>query len=1191
MTNENKEYYFLQGGGEMGKLIRAKDWTKTPLGDPKNWPQSLRTMVAVLLDNPFGMYIAWGKEYTQIYNDGYRPILGTSKHPQALGISTRETFAEIWHIIGCMFEGVMKGKPIGFPDFMLPLDRNGFVEKCYFDFAYSPIRLENGEVGGVLVTVIETTKKKKAEDELKESEHRFKSMADNIPNLAWMAKADGWIYWYNKKWYDYTGTTLESMEGWGWQAVHDPHELPWVLEQWKTSIAEGNPFEMIFPLKGADGEFRQFLTRALPVRNTTGDIIHWFGTNTDITVQKETEKALLESKSELEFVIEAAQLGTFDYNPKTNKFSGNLRLKGWFGLPAEDHIELTDAVNVIAEMDKEKVSKAIQNALVYASGGTYDVEYTIVHPVSKKEIIVHAKGKAWFDEEKIAYRLNGTLEDVTERTLSRRKTAQNEQNIRNMILQAPIGICVLDATTLISEIVNDRFVEIAGKPYEDIVGKYYWNTFAEAKEFYEPALNKVVETGQPFYATEVELMLIRHDKEEIIYVTFVYAPLKDEAGKVVKVAVWVLDNTTQVVARKKITVSETNLKLMILQAPIAIAILRGTDYKVEIANKFALEIWGRTEEEVLNMPLFQAMPELLTQGIRELLDNVWHTGIRFATPELPMQFMRMEVLETVYINFSFEALYNADGQIDGVMAIGFEVTTQVLARQKLESNEVKLNIVIDASELGIWEYDIKTEERIISPRCYEIFGVSDQSINPKELSNNYHPDDEPIRQKAFEKVLETGILNYESRILWEDKSIHWIETKGKVFYNKDNQPERLLGTVRDITEEKNFHQQLLEREQKFRLLADSMPQHIWTADPEGNLNYFNQSVFDYSGLTLEQIDKAGWLQIVHPDDREANIKAWVDSITTGKDFLFEHRFRKYNGEYRWQLSRAIPQKDKNGKIKMWVGTSTDIQNQKMFTSELEKKVLKRTSELNQKNIALEKMNKELQSFTYISSHDLQEPLRKIQTFASRILENENTTLSDKAKGYLTRMQVSAHRMQTLIQDLLTYSRTNSPEKKFEIVDLNKIIEDIKDELKDELEKKNATVETGKMCKINIIPFQFRQLIVNLISNSLKFSQNHPPPHIIITSEIAKGTTFKNEKLVPEKRYCHISFSDNGIGFEQQYSEKIFDVFQRLHGKEKYQGTGIGLSIVKKIVENHDGIIEAKGEPNKGAKFDIYIPET
>ena len=360
---------------------------------------------------------------------------------------------------------------------------------------------------------------------------------------------------------------------------------------------------------------------------------------------------------------------------------------------------------------------------------------------------------------------------------------------------------------------------------------------------------------------------------------------------------------------------------------------------------------------------------------------------------------------------------------------------------------------------------------------------------------------------------------------------------------------------------------------------------------EGNFNYFNKSVFNYSGLTIEQINQNGWIQIVHPDDREENIEKWTDSITTGNDFIFEHRFRRYDGSYRWQLSRAIPQKDDTGKIQMWVGTSTDIEDQKTFATELERQVDERTRELANKNNELEKMNKELESFAYISSHDLQEPLRKIQTFSSRILEQEEHNLSDNGKNMFLRMNKAAQRMQTLIHDLLAYSRTNSSKRKFETTDLNKIIDEIKDDLKEELKGKNATLDVHQLSFADIIPFQFRQLMLNLISNSLKFSKPENPPYIQIKSEIANGKHFNQVKLSPESKYCHITISDNGIGFKQEYSEKIFEIFQRLHGREEYSGTGIGLSIVKKIVDNHNGIIVATGELNNGAIFDIYFPTT
>ncbi len=234
-------------------------------------------------------------------------------------------------------------------------------------------------------------------------------------------------------------------------------------------------------------------------------------------------------------------------------------------------------------------------------------------------------------------------------------------------------------------------------------------------------------------------------------------------------------------------------------------------------------------------------------------------------------------------------------------------------------------------------------------------------------------------------------------------------------------------------------------------------------------------------------------------------------------------------------------------------------------------------------------NKELLAFTYISSHDLQEPLRKIQTFVSIILENENENLSETGKNNFQRMQLAAGRMQQLIDDLLAFSRISTTELTFEKTDLSIIIEEVKTELKDTIQEKHATIEATEICPVNIIAFQFRQLMYNLISNALKFSNPGISPHIIITSSIIKGSKLNNEKLSPEKNYCHITIKDNGIGFEPHFRERIFEVFQKLHGKEVYAGTGIGLAIVKKIVENHNGIISATSELNKGAQFDIYIP--
>jgi len=243
-------------------------------------------------------------------------------------------------------------------------------------------------------------------------------------------------------------------------------------------------------------------------------------------------------------------------------------------------------------------------------------------------------------------------------------------------------------------------------------------------------------------------------------------------------------------------------------------------------------------------------------------------------------------------------------------------------------------------------------------------------------------------------------------------------------------------------------------------------------------------------------------------------------------------------------------------------------------------------------------NKELLAFTYISSHDLQEPLRKIQTFVSIILQNENEKLSENGKYNLQRMQMAAGRMQQLIDDLLAFSRISTTELKFEKTNLNLIVEEVKADLKEIIQEKKATIEVSELGTVNIIAFQFRQLLYNLISNSLKFSKPNVPSHIQLKIRTEKGSKLAKEnphltdtrsRLSPEKNYCHLTIKDNGIGFEPHFSERIFGVFQKLHGKEVYGGTGIGLAIVKKIVENHNGVITATSELNKGATFDIYFP--
>lgn len=548
-------------------------------------------------------------------------------------------------------------------------------------------------------------------------------------------------------------------------------------------------------------------------------------------------------------------------------------------------------------------------------------------------------------------------------------------------------------------------------------------------------------------------------------------------------------------------------------------------------------------------------------------------------------------LTPIYRNANITPLYENDGAVSGIVVTVNDVTDEVETRIKVDEAEERLRLAAEATELSTWDLDLQTRSIIYSSRLIEIFGhPPGHVLTHQSMRDQIHPEDiHSIVEKAFDVALQTGQYKYEARVVKPNAEICWISTQGKVFFDGKGKPLKMIGTLRDITEAKEHQQELEESEQKFRLLADFMPQLIWTADPFGKLNYFNRAVFDYTGRNAQDLLAGEWLQIIHPDDRDENKISWKNALSNGTEFALEHRFLNHDGQYRWQLTRSIPQKDVAGNIQMWVGTSTDIHDQKTFLNELEHQVRERTNELEQKNRDLNKMNAELQSFAYVSSHDLQEPLRKIQTFASRILEKERANLTDTGKDYFGRIQQAANRMQTLIQDLLMYSRTNTTDRIFKETDLNEIVDEVRNEFKEGLLEKDATIEVEKLCAIRTIPFQFRQLMDNLVGNALKFSMPGRPLLLKIKSEIVPADEINVGFAQEEKQYCHISVSDNGIGFDPRYKDRIFEVFQRLHAKDEYSGTGIGLAIVKKIVENHNGVITATGEIDKGATFDIYIP--
>ncbi len=401
--------------------------------------------------------------------------------------------------------------------------------------------------------------------------------------------------------------------------------------------------------------------------------------------------------------------------------------------------------------------------------------------------------------------------------------------------------------------------------------------------------------------------------------------------------------------------------------------------------------------------------------------------------------------------------------------------------------------------------------------------------------------------------------------------------KVKTFYKLSEQTRELkkiqASLQKEIELREKAQQEQAESMRELRAVMEALPQVAFTMDKLGDIQYVNEKWYEYAVVKTS-------FPAPYRDD-EYVLKNWKRAFENGKEFTSEIRIKKLkSNKYKYYLLRVTPVTEGENIIK-WVGTFTDIHRQKTLNELLEHRVKQRTKDLISKNIELANSNHELQQFAWVASHDLKEPLRKIQTFSylvrDRFLEgNADATL------YIDRAIKSSRRMSDLIDNLLQYSRL-SASARFESTDLNLLMQEIISDLEVSISEKQATVEIGDLPVLEIIPGQMRQVFQNLISNALKFSKENVAPQIKISSEYISRAPDDGEQ------FCRITITDNGIGFDEKFIDRIFVIFQRLHTREAYEGTGIGLAITKKIIEKHKGSITARSKENQGTSFIIDLP--
>lgn len=627
-----------------------------------------------------------------------------------------------------------------------------------------------------------------------------------------------------------------------------------------------------------------------------------------------------------------------------------------------------------------------------------------------------------------------------------------------------------------------------------------------------------------------------------------------------------------------------------LSTPQPVVIYFGNEL-IQIYNDGYIDLIGINHPNAFGKPCKEIWKDVWDIAEAIMVDRVMKKGEAVYIKDQKFVINRKGFYEECYCTVSYSPLYNDYSEVSGVFCIAQETTESIKNEKKLRESEDHYRLATEVSKLATWDLNLATFELTHSPRFAEILGYDSKKILTHQLMYDHiHPEDlYPVVERAFDTALQTAVYNYDSRIIWPDKTLHWIRVQGKVLHDDKNIPSRMIGIMTDITELKNAEQALKESEKRFRAVADTAPVMIWMTDTERNCVFLNKCWTEITGLSINEGLRKGWTFIVHPDDYPATSEKFIKAYETHSEYSQELRIKDKSGEYIWILDHAVPRYSAEGFFLGYIGSSVNINEQKNTKELLENSVIERTKELKRTNEELRRTNKELEQFAYVASHDLQEPLRKIQTF-SELLYNK-TDKDANERLYLEKIRNSAFRMSELIRDLLDLSKVSNVDEEFVETDLAKIIESIKADLELLVKEKQAVFHVETLPVIKAIPIQMNQLFYNLLSNALKFSEK-PPVVNISCGEVSADqlATYNIKDEIKERSYLKITVEDNGVGFDQNYADQIFVIFQRLNNRSKFTGTGIGLAICKKIVDNHNGFIVAQSKIDEGSIFHIFLPK-
>ncbi len=666
---------------------------------------------------------------------------------------------------------------------------------------------------------------------------------------------------------------------------------------------------------------------------------------------------------------------------------------------------------------------------------------------------------------------------------------------------------------------------------------------------------------------EVEYRIVPANGAPMRWVRSVGKYYFDGNGEVINMTGVTMDITNETITRHQIEESEKRFRGTFENAAVGIAHV-ALDGRWLMVNDRMCRIVGYTKEELLHRN-FQDLTYAEDLSIDlEYMNSLLQGHSDSYSMEKRYLHKKGDI---VWVNLTVSLVRDQSENPQYFISIVENITERKKAENNLKETNERLKAALDASSTGTFIWNIQTNELSWDENLDRLFGLSSGTSvrSLHKFIETVHPADRQAVIDACAKCASEGAdFEMEFRVVYPDGSIHWLFDKGKTYRDHEGIPLYMTGACVDITRQKKADEIIKENEQRFRILLDTLPQMVWVRDANGGIEYASKSWQQYSGI--ENMDEA-WIQIVHPDDWISIMEQWEKDYTAGRSCKYEVRLRSKEGEYRWHYSIAEPIKDDKGIIVKWIGTISDIHVQKVFTEKLEKEVGERTKELH-------RSNQDLQQFAHVASHDLKEPVRKILFFGGKLKDEMKDHSSPAASRYIQKIENAVSRMQSMIDGVLMYSSLTEKNQQFDSVDINRMIDDIVDDLEISIHQKEARIEKTDLPIIKGYPILLHQLFYNLFNNSLKFSKPDVKPLIKISA-----------KHLESKQMIEIVVKDNGIGFHPRYNEEIFKTFIRLYSKDHFEGTGLGLSLCKKIVERHGGTIIANSEEGNGAEFTITLP--